>query len=252
MYFSLRKNIFNHRNNNCFFFFNNNIIFFMINIYSDEYQSALKYLKDTEANIWNVFAMAGNFNIKGKDWDSSYLFYLSYSNSLIEVTDSFDLKLSSPVYQISMYYSDNPNNMNFVIDLIFLRLNLVEMENYFIFTKILTFIKLCSFNCWHLYYGRVHLREIMYYYQELQRKGKICFRTYKYNRKYWYFKYTKQKLLKLPFKNMQEFQNLFDINSLNISISLNIPKYSCYDLRTMLFKRQQLLEIQSLNSSFFI
>ena len=57
---------------------------------------------------------------------------MSYSDSLIEFADSFDLKLSSPIYQVPIYYSNNPNNANSVIDLIFLRLNLVEIDNYFI------------------------------------------------------------------------------------------------------------------------
>ena len=36
----------------------------MINIYSDIIQTALKYFKDTKANICNVLVIAGNFNIK--------------------------------------------------------------------------------------------------------------------------------------------------------------------------------------------
>ena len=36
----------------------------MINIYSDTVQIALKYLKDTKANICNVLVMASNFNIR--------------------------------------------------------------------------------------------------------------------------------------------------------------------------------------------
>ena len=39
----------------------------MINIYSDDYQSALKYLKNTEANLYNVLVMARDLNIR--DWD---------------------------------------------------------------------------------------------------------------------------------------------------------------------------------------
>ena len=67
MCFSLKKNIFDHKNINCFSFFNNGNIFFMINIYSDDYQSALKYLKNTEANLYNVLVIAGNFNIRDRD-----------------------------------------------------------------------------------------------------------------------------------------------------------------------------------------
>jgi len=36
----------------------------MMNIYSDSSQSALKYLKDTEINIWNLLIMSGDFNIR--------------------------------------------------------------------------------------------------------------------------------------------------------------------------------------------
>ena len=67
MCFTLRKNIFNHKDICCFFFFNNGEIFVMINIYSNDYQSALKYLKDTEVNICNVLIMAGDFNIRDSD-----------------------------------------------------------------------------------------------------------------------------------------------------------------------------------------
>ena len=67
MYFSLRKDISNYKDICCFPFFNNSSIFFMINIYLDDNHSALKYLKDTEANICNVLIMADNFNIRDSD-----------------------------------------------------------------------------------------------------------------------------------------------------------------------------------------
>ena len=64
LYFSFRKDIFNHGDINCFSFFNNGSIFFMINVYSNEHQIALKYLKDTKANLCNVLVMAKDFNIR--------------------------------------------------------------------------------------------------------------------------------------------------------------------------------------------
>jgi len=36
----------------------------MLNVYSDDYQSALKYLKDTKVNLWNVLIIASDFNIR--------------------------------------------------------------------------------------------------------------------------------------------------------------------------------------------
>jgi len=58
MWFSLQKDIFNHKDICCFSFFNNRSIFFMINIYSNGKQLALKYLKDTEADICNILIVA--------------------------------------------------------------------------------------------------------------------------------------------------------------------------------------------------
>ena len=48
-------------------FFNNGNVFFLLNIYSDFNQSALKYLKDTEVDIHNILIMTGNFNIRDRD-----------------------------------------------------------------------------------------------------------------------------------------------------------------------------------------
>ena len=93
-YTSFLEKIFNHRNINYFSFFNNSSIFFMINIYSDEYQTALKCPKNIKANLHNILVMAKDFNISNYDWDPSYLFHSSHSNSPFEIADSFDLKSS--------------------------------------------------------------------------------------------------------------------------------------------------------------
>ena len=62
--FSLRNDVLNHRNISCISFFNCGSIFYLINIYSDSSQTALKYLKDTEANINNILVMIRDFNIR--------------------------------------------------------------------------------------------------------------------------------------------------------------------------------------------
>ena len=73
MFFLLRKNIMNYRNINLISFFNNSIICFIINIYSNDQQNALKYLKDIEINLSNVHIMTGYFNIKDNDWNCHML-----------------------------------------------------------------------------------------------------------------------------------------------------------------------------------
>ena len=50
-YFSLHKDIIDHRDFLLISFFNNNNMFWIMNVYSDSSHSALKYLKDTKVNI---------------------------------------------------------------------------------------------------------------------------------------------------------------------------------------------------------
>ena len=64
LYFSLHKDVINHRDIFLVSFFSNNNIFWLMNVYSDSFHSALKYLKDTEANIHNFLIMTGDFNIQ--------------------------------------------------------------------------------------------------------------------------------------------------------------------------------------------
>ena len=60
----------------------------MINVYSDMSQSALKYLKNTEANINNALIMTGDFNIKDSLWDPNYPHHSIHSDSLIDFADA--------------------------------------------------------------------------------------------------------------------------------------------------------------------
>ena len=60
----LRKDIFDHHDICLLSFFNKGVSYYIINVYSDSFHSALKYLKDTEVNISNVLLMTGDFNIR--------------------------------------------------------------------------------------------------------------------------------------------------------------------------------------------
>jgi len=135
MCFFLRRNISDHRDISCFSFFNKSNILFMINVYSDNHQAALKYLKNTEANIHNVLVMAKDFNIRDREW-AFYLFYLTHNNTLLEIANSFKLKISSPIHQVPTYYTNNSNNSNSVINLMFFYPNSVKINNYYILSEI--------------------------------------------------------------------------------------------------------------------
>jgi len=95
-----------------------------MNIYSDLSQAALKYLRNTEVNISNVLIMTRDFNIRDSSWDPHFLYHSIHSDILIKVADSLHLELSRPTEQVPTRYLDNQQNLNSVIDLMFLRPNL--------------------------------------------------------------------------------------------------------------------------------
>ena len=105
-------------------------------MYLDSNQLALKYLKNTEANIWNILIMTGDFNIRDSDWNSNFPFYSTHSDLLFDVADTFNLFFSHPTHHFPTRYIDNSQNSNLVIDLIFLWSNSSELNNYSILPEL--------------------------------------------------------------------------------------------------------------------
>ena len=128
--FFLQKDIFNHRDISCVSFFNNCSIYFLINIYLDSSQTALKYFKDTEANINNILVMTEDFNIRDNSWDPSFPHHSIHCNLLTDIADSMSLCIFKSTNQVPTRYSDNQNNLNSVIDLMFLQPTSSEFNNH--------------------------------------------------------------------------------------------------------------------------
>jgi len=92
----------------------------------------IKYLKDTELNIRNLLIITGDFNICNSLWDPSYSFHSSISDNIFVITDSFNLFLSFPTEQVPTRFSDNANNLNSVLDLMFLQCDSEEINSHVI------------------------------------------------------------------------------------------------------------------------
>ena len=128
MHFSLQNNVLNYKDILCISLFNHGSTFFLINVYLDSSQLALQYLKDTEVNIDNVLIITGNFNIRDCLWDPSYPFHSSHKDTLFKIANSFHVALSKPTEILPTRYSDNTQDSNSVLDLVFLCCKLKTLE----------------------------------------------------------------------------------------------------------------------------
>ena len=130
--FSLHRDIINYKDILLISFFSNNIFFFIMNIYSDTFHSALKYLKDTEVNIDNLIIMTDNFNIRDSLWNLSFPHHFSISDNLFILADLSNLELSIPINPIPTRYLDTPGMSNSVLDLIFFCNNSSKLNRHII------------------------------------------------------------------------------------------------------------------------
>jgi len=87
----LHSNIFDHWDINFVSFSNKGIFYFLLNVYSDNYQNALIYLKNTEVNLNNILVMTRDCNIRDSDWNLSCLHYFPHTETLLEIADGLGL-----------------------------------------------------------------------------------------------------------------------------------------------------------------
>jgi len=74
----------------------------------------------------------GNFNIRDSLWDPTFPHHSSHSDTLFEIADSFQIDLSRSVVFSPIRFTDNAQDLNSVLDLVFLHPNSQEFDNHHI------------------------------------------------------------------------------------------------------------------------
>ena len=64
--------------------------------------------------------MTGDFNIRDNLWDLNFSFYFAHSNIFFDIANSLVLDISKPTENFPTRFSDNDQNSNSVLDLMFL------------------------------------------------------------------------------------------------------------------------------------
>ena len=76
--------------------------------------------------------MIGDFNIRDSFWDLYFPYHFTHRASLFDIADSFQLEISKPTEFFSTRYSDNDQDSNSVLNLIFLWPFSTEFDNHHI------------------------------------------------------------------------------------------------------------------------
>jgi len=98
-----------------------------MNVYSDDYHSAVKFMLDQIIDIPNLLYMGGDFNIRDAEWDLFVSSHPAAGQVLVDLADSLGLVRSLPELPVPTHYSDTDGHANSVIDLIFLGMSCAQV-----------------------------------------------------------------------------------------------------------------------------
>ena len=113
--FSLRRDIVDYCDILLLFFFNRGECYFLMNVYSDNHHSAIKFMLDQIIDIPNLLYMSGDFNIRDAEWDLSVSSHPAAGQALVDLADSLGLMCLLPELPVPTHYSDTDSHANSVI-----------------------------------------------------------------------------------------------------------------------------------------
>ena len=125
--FSLRRDVVNHHNILLLSFFNRGECHFLMNVYSDNRHSAVKFMLDQIIDIPNLLYMGGDFNVRDAEWNPSVSSHPAAGQALVDLADSLGLVRSLPELPVPTHYLDTDSHGNSVIDLIFLGMSCAQV-----------------------------------------------------------------------------------------------------------------------------
>ena len=65
--------------------------------------------------------MTSDFDIRNNNWNSLFPYYSMHADCLLEIAELFNLEKISPINLVPIKYTDNSNDSNSIIDLMFFR-----------------------------------------------------------------------------------------------------------------------------------
>ena len=125
--FSLRRDVVDHHDILLLSFFNRGECHFLMNVYSDDRHTAVKFMLDQIIDIPNLLYMGRDFNIRDAEWDPSVSSHPAVGQTLMDLADSLGLVHSLPELPVPTHYSDTDGHANSVIDLIFLGMSCAQV-----------------------------------------------------------------------------------------------------------------------------
>ena len=78
--------------------------------------------------------MTGDFDIRDNFWDSNFPYHSTHRDTLFKIANYFQLEILKPTGFFSTRYSDNDQDSNSVLDLVFLCPFSSEFDNHYIYS----------------------------------------------------------------------------------------------------------------------